>query len=58
MKKVVLEDSLGICDDLEKMIERNRGNEKCEWKEVAYDEELRKKFKQPLGANALSGAVH
>ena len=53
LKKVVLEDSLGICDDLEKMIERNRGNEKCEWKEVAYDEELRKKFKQPLGAHSL-----
>ena len=46
LKKVVIEDSLGIADDLEKMMENNRSNEKCEWKEVAYDEELRKKFKQ------------
>ena len=27
-------------------MERNRANEKCEWKAVAYDEELRQKFQQ------------
>ena len=46
LKKVVIEDSLGIAADLEQMMERNRANEKCEWKAVAYDEELRQKFQQ------------
>ena len=52
LKKVVIEDSLGIAADLEAMMERNRSNEKCEWKEVAYDTELRKKFKQFANTDA------
>ena len=52
LKKVVIEDCLGIAADLEAMMERNRSNEKCEWKEVAYDEELRKKFKQFANTDA------
>lgn len=52
LKKVVIEDSLGIACDLEKMMERNRSNEKCEWKEVAYDEGLRRKFKQFANTDA------
>eukprot|EP00438_Fugacium_kawagutii_P012434 Skav201776 [mRNA] locus=scaffold2375:43378:48459:- [translate_table: standard] len=52
LKKVVIEDSLGIACDLEKMMERNRSNEKCEWKAVAYDEGLRRKFKQFANTDA------
>lgn len=46
LKKVILEDSLGICADLEELLAQNKVNYKCEWKEVAYDEELQKKFRQ------------
>jgi len=46
LKKVVIHDSLGIAADLETMMDKNRDNFHCEWKQVAYDEELRKKFKQ------------
>ena len=53
LKKVVIEDSLGIAADLEAMMGRNRSHEKCEWKEVAYDEELRKKFKQFANTDEL-----
>ncbi|CAJ1410391.1 unnamed protein product [Effrenium voratum] len=51
LKKVVIEDSLGIAADLEELMANNRGNFKCEWKEVAYDEDLRKKFKQFANTN-------
>ncbi|CAE8663916.1 unnamed protein product [Polarella glacialis] len=46
LKKVVINDGLGIGADLEAMMQRNRMNFHCEWKEVAYDDELRKKFQQ------------
>jgi len=46
LKKVVIEDSLGICADLEAMMAETVANYKCEWREVVYDEELQKKFKQ------------
>merc|ERR1719401_1177060 len=46
LKKVVCEDSLGICQDLEEMLEKNHRSYQDEWKSVAYDEDLRKKFKQ------------
>jgi nitrite reductase (NADH) large subunit len=46
LKKVIIDDSLGICAELEAMVEYNSSQYKCEWKEVVYDEELQKKFKQ------------
>mmetsp|Transcript_14644 Transcript_14644/g.33527 ORF Transcript_14644/g.33527 Transcript_14644/m.33527 type:complete len:1062 (+) Transcript_14644:95-3280(+) len=46
LKKVVVQDSLGICAELEAMMERNVANYRCEWREVVYDEELQKKFRQ------------
>ena len=46
LKQVVIEDSLGICAELEKLMADNVANYKCEWKEVVYDEELQKKFQQ------------
>eukprot|EP00441_Pelagodinium_beii_P007343 CAMPEP_0197703570 /NCGR_PEP_ID=MMETSP1338-20131121/125504_1 /TAXON_ID=43686 ORGANISM="Pelagodinium beii, Strain RCC1491" /NCGR_SAMPLE_ID=MMETSP1338 /ASSEMBLY_ACC=CAM_ASM_000754 /LENGTH=1065 /DNA_ID=CAMNT_0043287467 /DNA_START=51 /DNA_END=3248 /DNA_ORIENTATION=+ len=46
LKQVVIEDKLGICDELEALMAHNVANYKCEWREVAYDEELQKKFRQ------------
>jgi len=46
LKKVVIDDTLGICTDLEAMMDHNIGNYKCEWREVAYDEGLQKTFQQ------------
>ncbi|CAE8593529.1 unnamed protein product [Polarella glacialis] len=46
LKKVVINDGLGLGAELEAMMQRNRMNFHCEWKEVAYDDELRKKFAQ------------
>jgi len=46
LRKVVIDDSLGLCADFEAMMASNVGNYKCEWKEVVYDEGLQKKFQQ------------
>mmetsp|Transcript_47884 Transcript_47884/g.113790 ORF Transcript_47884/g.113790 Transcript_47884/m.113790 type:complete len:1081 (-) Transcript_47884:201-3443(-) len=46
LRKVIVDDVLGICADLEAMMKRNMEAFKCEWKEVVYDEALQKKFSQ------------
>ena len=46
LKKVIVDDCLGICGDLEVLMQRNVEAYKCEWKEVVYDEGLQKKFTQ------------
>merc|ERR1719261_868302 len=43
LKQVVIEDKLGICFELEALLEHAHSTYKCEWKEVAYDDSLTKK---------------
>lgn len=45
LKDVVLNNSLGICDQLEKDMEQLIQSYKCEWKEVVDDPEQRKRFR-------------
>jgi nitrite reductase (NADH) large subunit len=44
LKNVIINDSLGICTDLEAEIELLIKNYHCEWKEVVENPELRKQF--------------
>jgi nitrite reductase (NADH) large subunit len=44
LKNVIVNDSLGICADLEAEIELLIKNYHCEWKEVVENPELRKQF--------------
>jgi nitrite reductase (NADH) large subunit len=44
LKNVIINDSLGICADLEAEIELLIKNYHCEWKEVVENPELRKQF--------------
>merc|ERR1719443_956044 len=37
LKKVVIDDTLGICSELEALLENAASTYKCEWKEVAYE---------------------
>merc|ERR1719223_1761483 len=46
LKKVVIEDKLGICAELEALLEHAHSTYKCEWKEIAYDTSHHKKFQQ------------
>ena len=45
-RDVIVHDSLGICDELEKQMQHLVDTYKCEWKEVVNDPEKRKFFKQ------------
>jgi nitrite reductase (NADH) large subunit len=44
LRNVIVNDSLGICADLEAEIELLIKNYHCEWKEVVENPELRKQF--------------
>ena len=44
LKDVVINDCLGIAEDLEKEMQFLVDNYKCEWKEVVENPELRKRF--------------
>jgi nitrite reductase (NAD(P)H) len=46
LKKVILEDYLGICDELEKQMAYLIGTYLCEWKAVVDDPERRQQFQQ------------
>lgn len=45
LKAVIIEDNLGICEELENDMKYMVDTYKCEWKEVVNDPKLRSKFK-------------
>lgn len=51
LKEVVIEDSLGICDELEAMMQNQVDTFHCEWKKVVETPELRAKFKQYINTD-------
>jgi len=46
LKEVVIEDKLGICSELDALMQKQVDTYECEWKRVVDTPELRKKFKQ------------
>lgn len=50
LKQVVLEDSLGIGDELEEHMESLVGTYQCEWKTAVEDPEKRKRFREFVNA--------
>lgn len=50
LKQVVLEDSLGICAELEEHMEGIVGTYQCEWKTAVEDPEKRKRFREFVNA--------
>jgi nitrite reductase (NADH) large subunit len=51
LKKVVIEDSLGICAQLEQDMQALVDTYKCEWKEVVESPELRQRFRHFLNSD-------
>jgi nitrite reductase (NADH) large subunit len=51
LRQVILKDSLGICDQLEKDMQLLVETYKCEWKEVVENPELRMRFKHFLNSD-------
>ncbi len=50
LKQVVLEDSLGICAELEEHMDGIVGTYQCEWKTAVEDPEKRKRFREFVNA--------
>lgn len=51
LRDVIINDCLGICDELEKEMEKLIASYKCEWKEAIESEELLKHFKYFVNNN-------
>jgi len=45
LRSVIIDDSLGLCEDLEKQIQESLKNYQCEWKVAIQNQSIRKKFK-------------
>ncbi|WP_049632475.1 nitrite reductase large subunit NirB [Cellvibrio sp. pealriver] len=52
LKKVVIDDVLGLCDELEAQMNYNISQYQCEWKTTVENEELQKRFKHFINSNA------
>lgn len=46
LRQVIIEDSLGICEELEREMVHHVGTYQCEWKTTIEDEEKLKRFRQ------------
>ncbi|HSC68659.1 MAG TPA: nitrite reductase large subunit NirB, partial [Cellvibrio sp.] len=52
LKKVVIDDKLGLCAELEAQMAYNISQYQCEWKTTVENEELQKRFKHFINTNA------
>ncbi len=50
LRKVIIDDSLGLCAEMEKQMQGLVDTYKCEWKEVVENPELRKRFRHFLNS--------
>lgn len=53
LKKVILDDELGICNELEKDMAKLIGTYVDEWRQAVTDPELRKQFRQFVNTVSL-----
>jgi len=58
LRKVVIDDCLGICAELEQRFQTCHRNYRCEWKEVAYDTDLQKQFQQFVNTTDTHNSEH
>ena len=56
LREIIIEDSLGICAELEAEMEAHVGRYSCEWKEVVKSPELRHRFRQLVNAPVTEDA--
>ena len=57
LKAVVIEDKLGICDELERRMQHLVDSYKCEWKEVVDNPEKRRLFRQFVNTEETEPAI-
>jgi nitrite reductase (NADH) large subunit len=57
LRDVIINDRLGICDDLERQMEHVVDTYQCEWAEVVKDPEKRRLFKQFVNTDATEPTI-
>ena len=57
LRDVVIEDKLGICDELERRMQYLVDTYRCEWKEVVDNPERRKAFRQFINTDDTEGGI-
>ncbi len=57
LKKVIIEDSLGICQELEKQMNHLIKTYKCEWKDVVENSDKRKRFRPFINSQETDETV-
>jgi nitrite reductase (NADH) large subunit len=57
LKDVVINDSLGICDDLEAQMTHHVATYHCEWKDAVEDEEKRRRFKHFVNSDERDSTI-
>ncbi len=57
IREVVVEDKLGICDELEAMMQKLVDTYQCEWKAVVDDPEKRKRFRQFVNSDETESCI-
>jgi nitrite reductase (NADH) large subunit len=57
LREVIIDDRLGICDELERQMQFLVDSYKCEWKEVVNDPEKRRLFKQFVNTDATEPTI-
>lgn len=53
LKKVVIDDKLGLCAEMEAQMAYNISQYQCEWKTTVENDELQKRFKHFINSNAI-----
>jgi len=57
LKEVIIKDKLGICGELEEMLQFLVRSYKCEWTEVVNDPEKRKRFRQFVNTDQNESSI-
>ena len=57
LKDVVLDDKLGICDELERRMQHLVDTYQCEWKEVVNDPKKRRAFRQFVNTDEIQPGI-
>jgi nitrite reductase (NADH) large subunit len=57
LREVIIDDRLGICDELERQMHFLVDSYQCEWKEVVNDPEKRRLFKQFVNTDATEPTI-
>jgi hypothetical protein len=57
LREVIIEDSLGICDELEAQMAHHVETYQCEWKEVVMNDERKAQFRHYINSEETDETI-